>query len=56
MVSVTSTAKRPELIPITGRWRWEAFFKDEMPLDHMLRLEEEGARNGELMPVNAGVN
>lgn len=51
MISVVSTTERPDLVPITGRWRWEAFFKDEMPLDEALRLEEECASNGELMPT-----
>jgi GNAT superfamily N-acetyltransferase len=51
MLSMVSTADRPDLVPITGRWRWEAFFKDEMGLDEMLRLEEDCASNGELMPT-----
>ncbi|KAA3502991.1 GNAT family N-acetyltransferase [Rhizobium rhizogenes] len=51
MLSVISTADRPDLVPITGRWRWEAFFRDEMGLEEMLRLEEAYASNGELMPT-----
>jgi GNAT superfamily N-acetyltransferase len=51
MISVVSTVERPDLVAVTGRWRWEAFFKNEGPLEDMLRLEEEYASNGELMPT-----
>lgn len=51
MISIVSTADRPDLVPTTGQWRWEAFFKDEMSLDDVLRLEEDCAINGKLMPT-----
>ena len=51
MISIVSTADRPDLVPTTGRWRWEAFFKGEMSFDDVLRLEEDCAINGELMPT-----
>jgi GNAT superfamily N-acetyltransferase len=49
--TIVSTADRPDLVPITGTWRWEAFFRNELPLDEMLRLEAECANNGDLMPT-----
>ncbi|MCQ1855358.1 GNAT family N-acetyltransferase [Neorhizobium galegae] len=51
MISIVSIADRPDLVPVTGKWRWEAFFKDEMSLDEMLRLEQECASSSELMPT-----
>ena len=51
MISVVSTVERPDLVAVTGRWRWEAFFKNEGPLEDVLRLEEQYASNGELMPT-----
>jgi GNAT superfamily N-acetyltransferase len=34
---VTSTCERPDLAPITARWRWEAFFRDSgRPLEEIL--------------------
>jgi GNAT superfamily N-acetyltransferase len=51
MISVVSTADRPDLVAVTGHWRWEAFFKNEKDLVEMLRLEKECASNGELMPT-----
>ena len=50
-ITIVSTADRPDFVPITGTWRWEAFFRNEMPLDEMLRLEAESASNGDLMPT-----
>ena len=50
-ITVVSTADRPDLVPVTGTWRWEAFFRDAMPLEEMLRLEAERAANGEIMPT-----
>jgi GNAT superfamily N-acetyltransferase len=51
MICIVSTADRPDLVPVTGRWRWEAFFRDEMPLEDMLRREAESAANGQIMPT-----
>ncbi|WP_377289129.1 GNAT family N-acetyltransferase [Rhizobium sp. SG2393] len=47
---IVSTAARPDLVPTTARWRWEAFFQDAMSLDEMLLMEAE-ATNSELMPT-----
>lgn len=51
MLKLVSTAERPDLVTTTGRWRWQAFFKDEMSLKQVLQLEEDCARNGQLMPT-----
>ena len=51
MISIVSTSDRPELVAVTGRWRWEAIFKKEKQLEEVLRVEQQGASNGELMPT-----
>ncbi|MDW9374113.1 GNAT family N-acetyltransferase [Sinorhizobium meliloti] len=51
VISIVSTAVRQDLVPVTARWRWQAFFKEETSLDEMLRLEEECASNDDLMPT-----
>ena len=28
LTSIVSTSDRPDLVPVTVRWRWEAFFHD----------------------------
>lgn len=51
MIEVVSTADWPDLVPITGRWRWEAFLQDHLALEEVLQGEQEAATNGHLMPT-----
>lgn len=39
VLEIVSTKTRPDLVTITGSWRWNAFFKDEMELSEMMALE-----------------
>lgn len=51
-ISIVTTTQRPELAPITGKWRWEAFFRDDgISLADMLRQEEAAAASAELLPT-----
>lgn len=39
-LALVATAERPDLAATTGRWRWEAFFRDDGPsLETMLDIE-----------------
>lgn len=51
MLNIVSTADRRDLVSVTGTWRWEAFFKEELTQEQALQLEDDCARNGELMPT-----
>lgn len=51
MLHVVSTAERPELVTTSGTWRWKAFLADEASLEQVLQVEEDAARNGQLMPT-----
>ena len=45
------TSEYPDLAAITGRWRWEAFFRaDGIALADMLAAERGGAATTSLMP------
>ena len=42
--SIVSTRDRPELLPCTGHWRWQGFFKARgIALEEVLRYEYAGA-------------
>ncbi len=50
-LELVTTSERPDLAAITGRWRWEAFFRaDGIALDDMLEAERMGAATTSLMP------
>lgn len=51
-LSVVSTAERPDLAPVTGLWRWEAFFRDtETSLAEVLERDARCAAGAGLMPT-----
>lgn len=51
MLNIISTANRRDLVAITGTWRWKTFFNEELTQEQALQLEEDCAKNGELMPT-----
>ncbi|MBV9829805.1 MAG: GNAT family N-acetyltransferase [Alphaproteobacteria bacterium] len=51
-LAIVTTSDRPELAAITGRWRWEAFFRnDGTRLEDMLNAERIGAKISSLLPT-----
>ena len=51
-LTIVTTRDRPDLAQITGRWRWEAFFKvDGVSLEDTLAFEADSARSTDLMPT-----
>ncbi|HEY3846963.1 MAG TPA: hypothetical protein VGL95_07605, partial [Acetobacteraceae bacterium] len=49
--SIVSTADRPDLVPVTARWRWEAFFRDSgKPFDQILEAAKRTAATDGRMP------
>jgi GNAT superfamily N-acetyltransferase len=37
LISIVSTSERPDLVPVTARWRWEAFLRDSgLPFEPVL--------------------
>lgn len=36
-MSIVSTTDRPDLVEITARWRWDAFFRDAEPFEDVLK-------------------
>ncbi len=48
---IVSTAERPDLVPITARWRWEAFFRASgRPFESVLEAAQGTAATAGLMP------
>lgn len=51
-VSIVTTFQRPDLAPTTGKWRWEAFFKDDgIGLSDVMQQEEAAAASEDLLPT-----
>jgi GNAT superfamily N-acetyltransferase len=49
--SIVSTADRPDLVPVTARWRWEAFFRHAgTPFDDILESAQRTAASAGPMP------
>jgi len=49
--SIVSTRDHSELVPVTGHWRWQGFFKDRgIGLQDVLRYERERASSRECLP------
>jgi GNAT superfamily N-acetyltransferase len=50
-IAIVSTADRPDLVPVTARWRWEAFYRDTgMPFDKILDAARQTAATTGIMP------
>ncbi|MDQ0390436.1 GNAT family N-acetyltransferase [Labrys monachus] len=48
---IVSTHDHSELVPVTGRWRWQGFFKERgIALQDVLRYERERASSREHLP------
>lgn len=51
LTSIVSTSDRPDLVPVTARWRWEAFFRDAgKPFDPVLEAAERTAASAAPVP------
>lgn len=51
LISIVSTFERPDLVPVTARWRWQAFFSDSgRPFDDVLAGAHRTAAVDGLMP------
>jgi GNAT superfamily N-acetyltransferase len=48
--SIVSTSDRPDLVEVTARWRWEAFFHDTEPFEDVLRRAERTSAMGLSIP------
>lgn len=49
--SIVSTHDHPELVPVTGRWRWLGFFKERgIGLPEVLQYEHQRASSRERFP------
>ncbi len=49
--SIVSTAERPDLVAVTARWRWEAFFRDAgRSFEDVLAAAHETAANSVPIP------
>lgn len=52
MISIITTTQRPKLASVTGKWRWEAFFKDDgISLADVMQQEEAAAATYDLLPT-----
>jgi GNAT superfamily N-acetyltransferase len=40
-ISIVSTADRPDLVEVTARWRWEAFFRHSEPFEAILKAAQQ---------------
>jgi GNAT superfamily N-acetyltransferase len=48
---IVSTSDRPDLVPLTARWRWEAFFRDTgRPFDQVLEAARRTAAAARPIP------
>lgn len=50
VLEIVTTAARPDLLPVTARWRWDAFFSETMPLNEVEALEATSLTD-QLMPT-----
>jgi GNAT superfamily N-acetyltransferase len=51
-VAIVKLSERPNLTPITARWRWEAFFKEDgIGFADILRQEKIAAASADLYPT-----
>jgi N-acetylglutamate synthase-like GNAT family acetyltransferase len=48
--SVVSTSERPDLVEITARWRWEAFFRDTRSFEDVLQAAQRTSAMGRSIP------
>ncbi len=49
--AIVSTSERPDLVLVTARWRWEAFFRESgRPFDDVLAAAQRTVATTELMP------
>jgi N-acetylglutamate synthase-like GNAT family acetyltransferase len=48
--SIVSTSDRPDLVEVTARWRWEAFFRDAEPFEDVLKRAQQTASRGLVIP------
>jgi N-acetylglutamate synthase-like GNAT family acetyltransferase len=50
-LSIVSTSDCPDLVPVTVRWRWEAFFRDKgTPFEQILAAAERTAAEARPIP------
>jgi GNAT superfamily N-acetyltransferase len=43
-LTIVATSDRPDLVPVTARWRWEAFFRDKgRPFEEILAAAKRSA-------------
>lgn len=48
--SIVSTSDRPDLVAITARWRWEAFFRGTEPFEDVLETAQQTSAMGQTIP------
>jgi N-acetylglutamate synthase-like GNAT family acetyltransferase len=48
--SIVSTSDRPDLVEVTARWRWEAFFRDAEPFEAVLQGARRTSALGRTIP------